>query len=147
MEKHTCRTYFAIYFKFNEEKNLALLKERKECLPQDIDIFNKDQVERYIIDNFDVKPEWRRHHFVVGLNEEYDVDVNAMLRVTLKKLMGKESVIKGLCKLFDVSTSLVIVPRIASGSDMPNQMLSLDFDIISFLYESGTSMDLDYYVI
>lgn len=147
MEKHTCKTYFSVNFNFDTNKNETLSKECSDCLPEDIGIFNKTQVEKFIIDNFDVQPKWRRHRFLLDVNEIYSVDVNDMIRITLKNLLGKENKIKELCQSFGVKTSLVVVPYIASETEEAKQNLSLDKDIIDFLYESGTSIDLDYYVI
>ncbi len=147
MEKHSCKTYFAVLFKFDIKKNIALLKERDDCLPEEIGILNRNEVEKFIADMFGVKPEWNRHHFVIGFNDDYDVDVNAMLRVTLKDLLGKEDKVKEMCGRFGVTASLEIVPQIAANSEEPKQILSLDKDMTDFLYLSGTLMDLDYYVI
>ncbi len=83
----------------------------------------------------------------MGFNENYNVDVNEMLRVTLKDLFGKEEQIKKLKKEFSLSAILEIVPVIASNSNEPNQYLSLERDIIEFLYKSETDIDLDYYVV
>jgi len=147
MQKHTCKTYFSVNFEFDRQKNTEFIKRRCDCKPEEIGIFNKEQAEQYIKDNFDVIPEWRRHRFVIGCNENYDVDVNAMLRETLKNLFGKEDKIRDMQKLFGVTATLEIVPYIVAGSEEPNPYLSLDGDIIEFLYKSGTAMDLDYYVI
>ena len=89
MEKHKCKTYFSVWFKFDFQKNMAFLKERRQSRPEEIGIFNKDEVEKYIVDTFGTVPDWCRHHFVLGNNENYDVDVNEMLRVTLKDFIGK----------------------------------------------------------
>ncbi len=145
--EHSCRTYLGVRFDFDIKKNAAAQKEGRDCLLEEIGIFNKQEVERFIVDELGVTPEWKRHSFVIGFNDEYDIDVNKMLRVTLKELFGKEEKIKELCSRFGVTTALEIVPQIASDSKEPKQILSLDPDIIDFLYDSGTAMDLDYYVI
>lgn len=83
----------------------------------------------------------------MGLNEQYNVDVNEMIRLTLKNLLGKEDKIREMQKLFSVQTALEIVPYIVAESEEPTQLLSLDDDIIAFLYKSCTAHDLDYYII
>lgn len=147
MRKHACRTYFSLNFDFDVKKNAELLKARRDCKPEDIGIFNKNEAERAVISALGETPEWKRHRFVFGYNESYDVDVNVMLRQTLKNLFGKEEEIKKLQKEFSLSATLEIVPLIASKSKEPNQYLSLERDIIEFLYKSETQVDLDYYVV
>lgn len=147
MEKHECRTYFSLNFDFDIKKNAGLLKKRRDCKPEEIGILNKKEAEGAVIKAFGIIPEWERHRFVLGFNENYNVDVNEMLRVTLKDLFGKEEQIKKLKKEFSLSAILEIVPVIASNSNEPNQYLSLERDIIEFLYKSETDIDLDYYVV
>lgn len=147
MEKNSCKTYFSVNFEFDRQKNAASLKEGRECTPEELGIFNKKEVEKFMKDVFGVKPEWRRHHFVVGCNEKYKTDVNKMIRKTLEKLLGKEDKIKEMQKRFSVTTVLEIVPYIASDCKESPQNLSLDGDIVDFLYNSGTAHDMDYYVI
>ncbi len=147
MEKHECRTYFSLNFDFDIKKNAGLLKKRRDCEPEEIGILNKKEAEVAVIKAFGIIPEWKRHRFVLGFNENYNVDVNEMLRVTLKDLFGKEEQIKKLKKEFSLSAILEIVPVIASNSNEPNQYLSLERDIIEFLYKSETDIDLDYYVV
>ena len=130
MERHTCKTYFAINLANDEREN---------------EVFKKE-IEKFVKENFDIAPQWRVRRFVIGYNADYRVNVNEMLRITLKDLMGKTDKIKELCKIYGVKTSLVIVPYIVVDSGAPNPLLSLDKDIIEFLYKSNTSMDLDYYV-
>ena len=147
MERPSCKTYFAVLFDIDIEKNAHLIKEGAQCLPQDIGIFNKDEVERFIVERLDVVPKWDRHHFVIGYNEHYDVDVNKMIRVTLKGLFGKERELKELCERFSVTLMLEIVPYIVANTDEPTQILSLYKDIIALLYNSGAEVDMDYYII
>ncbi|MBD5131860.1 MAG: DUF4279 domain-containing protein [Clostridiales bacterium] len=147
MERPACKTYFCLVFDFDVKKNAASLKARRDCTPEELGIYNKTEVERFIVDRLGVVPEWRRHRFILGCNENYDVDVNVMLRATLKDLFGKEDIIKRACEQFGVSAALVIVPYIVADSDEPHQLLSLDRDIIDFMSRSGMAMDLDYYII
>lgn len=147
MEKHTCKTYFSVNFQFDREKNAALLRERRTCSPEEIGIFNRDEVEKFISEAFGVKPKWNRHHFIIGGNAKYASDVNRMLAVTLKDLFGKEDKIKEMQRKFGVSTTLGIVPCIAGRAEKPPQELSLSQTAIDFLYLSDTGLDLDYYVL
>lgn len=147
MERHSCKTYFAVHFNIDREKNAALIREGRECKPQDIGIFNCGEVEKFIVEKLGVTPIWARHTFIIGLNDKYDVDVNVMLRKTLHNLFGKEELIKLMQKKFSVETVLQIVPYIATESDKPNQYLSPESDVIGFLYKSDTAIDIDYYII
>ena len=145
MEHHSCATYFAVCFDIDVDKNAALLRKSLDCTPEEIGIYNKEEVEAAIIE-LGVIPKWHRHRFVIGYNDNYDVNVNEMIRVTLKELFGKEAAIKELCDKFNVTAMLEIVPHIAKSSNEPTQILSLESDIIDFLHKSGTQMDLDYYI-
>lgn len=147
MEKHSCKTYLSVNFEFDRKKNAELLRLHRDCTPEELGIFNKEEVEDFITEKLGVTPKWRRHHFVIGYNEKYDVDVNEMLRVTLNGLFGKEDLIKELQQKFALTAVLEIVPYIAEESEEPKQYLTLERDIIDFLYKSGAEMDLDYYVI
>ena len=147
MENHTCKTYFTFQFGFDCQKNIELLHHGRDCAPEQIGIYNKDEVAQAIIDALDVTPVWHRHSFEIGRNEAYSVLVSDMVRVTIKNLKGKEQEIVDIKRRYNLTTCLVIVPYIVADSELPNQCLSLDDDIIDFLYKSGTSMDLDYYIV
>jgi len=142
----TCKTYFSIDFNIDEAKNAELLGKKRDCAPEEIGIFNKPEVEQYIKDIFGVTPKFNRRSFIIGLNETYDSDVNEMIRKTLNNLLGKEEQINTLKTKFSLTTSLEIVPYIATENP-DRQYLSLDKDILEFLYDTGTIMDLDYYII
>lgn len=147
MENHSCKTYFTFQFDFDRKKNIELLRNSLDCEPEQIGIYNKDEAEQAIIELLGVQPVWFRHSFEIGRTEAYSVYVSDMVRVTLKDLIGKEQQILAIKQRFNLTTSLIIVPYIIADSEQPNQCLSLDDDVIEFLYKSGTSMDLDYYVI
>lgn len=146
-QQHTCTTSFLFQFDFDCQKNIELLRHKRECSPEQIGILNKDEVEHAIIEVLGVKPIWNRHSFEMGRNDEYSVYVSDMIRVTLKDLFGKEKQIVELKEKYKLTTVLSIVPYIDSNSDLPKQCLSLDNDIIEFLHNTGTKMDLDYYIV
>ena len=125
---HSCKTYFSL------------------TLPAE-SVFHQNEVQAAIQEMLGVAPACRKRRFVIGYNETYDVDVNVMLRVTLKNLMGKEDEIKELCKRFSLTATLVVVPYIKYDSEEPKPYLSLERDIIGFLQRSDTAPDLDYYVV
>ncbi len=147
MKKHSCTTSFVFQFDFDFKKNVELLHISRDCTPEQIGIMNRDEVEQAIMSVLGLTPVFNRHHFVVGANTSYNVYVSDMVRITLNDLFGKEAQIVELKKRFNLTTTLSIVPYIVKDSDEPNQCLSLDDDIVEFLYKTGTQMDLDYYVI
>ncbi|MGN0812262.1 MAG: hypothetical protein ACI4MQ_01975 [Candidatus Coproplasma sp.] len=84
---------------------------------------------------------------VAGVCESYDVDVNVMIRQTIKGLLGNEEELLSLQQNFSAEIYLVVVPQIVAEGEEPNQILSLESDIIEFLYKSKVKYDLDYYVL
>lgn len=75
--------------------------------------------------------------------EDYDVDVNVMLRKMLKDLFGKEQKLKEITEKFLKVITLEIYAVIAKDSEEPKQNLSLDKDIIEFLHKSGVELKLE----
>lgn len=147
MYQHSCKTYISVSLDFDRDKNVELLRHGiKECEPEDIGIYNRDEVERELLRLTD-DISWFIHSFEIGFNDEYDVDINKMIRVTLKDLFGKQQLIKEIAARCHVEFYLHLVPYIVQDSDEPTQILSLDDDIIAFLHESGISLDLDYYIV
>lgn len=147
MKRHTCKTYFAVWLKFDEEKNRRLLRQGPaECAPEEIGIFNKEEVGERLLALTD-RVIWRRHHFLVGLNETYAPDVNEMIAVTLKDLIGKEEELRAIQRDYGVSMTLEIVPHIVHDSEESTQILSLGRETIDFLSKAGADMDLDYYIV
>lgn len=83
----------------------------------------------------------------IGENYCFDVDINVMLRESLKDLFGKEQILAELRKKYCLEYYLERVPTMVAYSDMPNQLLSLDDDIIAFMYKTGTHDDFDYFLL
>jgi hypothetical protein len=134
MKNHKCRTYFIITGDFNAKDVLNALEV------DNYEVFNKG--EEYKISK-------RKREFdeiKIGFHDNYNVDINEMIRATLKGLINKTDVLKTLKKELSLDYALVLVPEIYSDSEEPKQILSLDRDIIEFLYLTETDIDLDYYV-
>ena len=83
----------------------------------------------------------------IGTNYEFDVDINVMLRKSLKDLFGKEEILVELRKKYCLEYYLERVPTLIANSEIPNQLLSLDSDIIEFMYKTGAHDDFDYYIL
>ena len=81
---------------------------------------------------------------IIGRNERFNINVNEMLRVTLKDLLGKEELLFALKEKYGLTYYLERVPSL-SVSEV-NPILSLEEYIIRFLYLTKTIDDLDYYV-
>lgn len=81
------------------------------------------------------------------VNNEYDADVNNMIRKTAGRYYGKEDSLKKMLERTGAGLYLVIVVRIAKDGEEPYPVLSLDDDVIGFLYKSGAKEDLDYYIV
>lgn len=147
-KKPTCLTYLSVDFPIDHEKNVALLQKGKEGSLEElgIDPSAKEEVERALRARTD-SVLWDYHHFEVGRNECYDIDVNRMLRVTLKGLFQNARALKQLAEKYHLSLFLTVVPTLVAGSEEPSQYLSLERDIVEFLYFSGAKLDFDYYVI
>lgn len=103
----------------------------------------------------EITPEWyvkfprysTKICYRIGENDEYDPDLNVMLRKTLEGVMGKEELLRALIEKNGAEIYLVAVPEIIWDCEDPRPMLSLDADIVEFLYKSGARIDLDYYII
>ena len=117
-------TYFAIYF--NEELNLddfcaKLGFAKEEILP----LVHKDKI-------------------VIGENREPSLNVNECLRTTLKDLFGKEDILYQLKQEYGLDYYLAKVVYLTPEGVMP--ILSLEGDIVEFLYLTEAIDDLDYYI-
>ena len=79
----------------------------------------------------------------VGFNEDYSVNINDMFRKTLRRLMNKTELLSSLRERFDLEYFLIAIPELESESESPLPILSLDDDIIEFLYLTKAHHDLD----
>ena len=83
----------------------------------------------------------------IGRNEIYNVDINEMVRYTLKDLFGKEEILLELKEQYNLKYYLERVPQLHADTTNVNPILSLAPDIVEFLYKTQTIDDLDYYII
>ena len=82
----------------------------------------------------------------VGFNEDDSVNINDMYRKTLRRLLNKTELLSSLRERFDLEYFLIAIPELESESKKPLPILSLDDDIIEFLYLTKTHHDLDVYL-
>lgn len=129
--EHTCMTYLRLVFDGEYKSTPENFTEAAEALARDF------------TDDYRIKGKGLE----ICLNDSYNVDVNKMIRITVRAFIGKEEKLKKLLSEIKGRMYLEIVPYICGGSEKPAQILSLDDDIIEFLYKSGVSEDLDYYII
>lgn len=80
----------------------------------------------------------------IGYCNDFNVDINVMVRKTLKGLMDKEDILLKLKDKYDLEYYL---ERVVYINEDIKPLLSLDYDVVSFLYKSESIDDLDYYII
>ena len=119
-----CKTYFAVFYNDGFDK--------------------KDFCETLLLDEVQLDT-FYKEKLIIGFNEKYEVDINDMIRKTIKPLLGKEDELDMLRRKYNLKYYLVLVPTIKVDGVHP--ILSLAPDIIEFLYLTGTEEDLDYYIV
>ncbi len=82
----------------------------------------------------------------IGRNEVFDIDINVMIRKSIKDLIGKEDILLKLKNKYNLEYYIERVPWLVANTEKPRQILSLDNDIIAFMYKAQVSDDLDYYI-
>jgi hypothetical protein len=144
--KNTCHTYLRVITSYDKEKYTEYLKKRNfNFAPEDIGVFNKDEMEK-ALKSFTKNVEWKNYEFIVEDNDKYNVDINEMIRATIKPFVGREEEVKTLKEKYGLEILLTIVPEIYADNEEVRPLLSLDDDIIAFLYNTNISHDLDYYI-
>ena len=134
MEKHRCRTYFSITGNFNPQ---ALIKRLGVKADKTVTKGDKTPYVGKIAEFSYVK---------IGYNEKYDVDVNVIIRKTIAPLLEETELLRHLKDTFGLEYAIVVVPEIVAECEAPKPVLSLDRDIVEFMYLTGAEHDLDYYV-
>ena len=127
MKEHSCRTYFAIYGDFDSGLIIKMLNLNQINCEEKINGLGEKSLK-------------------IGINDVYDNNVNNMIRVTLKDLYYKVDVLIDLKEKYDLEYYLEVVPSIIRNSEKVKQILSLEEDVIEFLYKTKTIHDLDYYI-
>lgn len=82
-------------------------------------------------------------HIFIGFHYDYVEDVNIMVRNSLKTLFGKEEILVKLKEKYNLTYKLQRVPTLFVNRRIN---VSLDRDIIEFLYKSQTIDNLDYFI-
>ncbi len=132
--EHQCRTYFSVKGEFDVESFLQKTELKADKIVKKGEINEKS---RLLAECDEIK---------IGFNNSYDVNINVMIRKTIKDLLPKSDILAQFKKENNLEYYLVLVPEIATISDEPKQLLSLESDIIDFLHKTETAVDLDYYV-
>lgn len=83
----------------------------------------------------------------IGRNEEYDADVNVMIRKTLKHLFGKEKGLRAIQDEYWLAMTLDVVVLTDKDSKEPPQNLQLDEDIKEFLQKANVELNWQKYSI
>ena len=122
---HKCLTYFLIYSKR---------------------MINMDLIVKELGLSEDVISKMTEQSLEIGRCEEYDVNINNMVRTSIKPLVGKESILLSLKEKYNLEFYLSKVVLLDTKSNIPNPILSLEGDVIEFLYKTNTIDDIDYYL-
>lgn len=132
---HECATYLLLQLKGVDDYTIDTEAcARADKVGRAISAFTED----YVL---------KKYGFKIALNEQYDVDINNMVRKTIQDFIGKEKELRQMLVKFDAEMYLEIVPYIYADCEEPHPILSPDDDIIEFLYKSGVRLDIDYYII
>ncbi len=132
---HSCTTYLVLQLKgvvdHLKDKDGA---ERIQRASAALSAFTRD----YTLTKFG---------YEIAKNERYETDVNGMVRKTIAAFIGKEERLKEVLKAVGGELYLEIVPYIRANCAQPNPILSLEEDVVGFLYKTGTRLDIDYYIV
>lgn len=134
MKKHSCKVYFRIAGRFDPDFVSCVLGLTPYRVRRCGDVL---PISNIVVDEDDMD---------ICYNDVYNVDLNEMLRVSLKPLMNKVELLKTIRAELGVEYYVVLVPRIDLDSDDPTPVLSLDNDIMEFMCKIGAKHDLDYYI-
>lgn len=124
--KYHCLTYFRI--DFSDDFDLAVFANALDLSYETLLDFKCD------------------HSLYIWYNTEFDINCNVMIRQSLKDLFGKEEILLKLKHQFNLVYYLERVP-VVFFDETSNMILSLEKDIIAFLYKTDTIDDLDYVVL
>ena len=131
MNKNACYTYFAIKgdFKTQDISNKLGLIPFKEW---NIGDYRKNGT----------KFEFALWEY--GGCDEYDVEVENQMRKTIENLIPLKKELLEIKNKYNAYLVLEVVPTIYIGESTP--CLSPTRDIIKFLYETGSEIDIDLYI-
>ncbi len=144
MERNSCYTYFAIRGDFKHED----ITKRLNLTP--CDSWNTGDLSR-----FHPPEKERRYTFSCwkyGICNDYDIDIPNMMRKTIKDLIPKKAELLKIREDYDAGLYLEVVPEIYVPKDdndtdyEPHPVITPSRDIIEFLYETKTELDIDYYI-
>lgn len=100
-----------------------------------------------VLADFSKKIDSNKGKIKIGYCNRYNHDLNVMVRETLNGLVGKESLLVELKESYDLEFYLERVVYIDKKDDSVKPLLSLDNDIVEFLYNTEAIDDLDYYIV
>lgn len=143
---HTCKIEFVVELPFNKTKFQSLIKLKKlpnDIKPEEIEIKNIDDIEKELKN---ISQNFIFHlRFFKIINDDYDVYVSNMITKLINQLDEKKLI--ELKNKYNLSYKLLVIQHIDTSSTQPNQCLSINENIIDFLYKTKTRFDLDYYII
>ena len=147
--EHTCKTYISFSMKAQEECNFETVEEFERWEERQnyrMEVWNDFEICQKF-EEMGAKAQKLCASVTVNENNCYNVNVNEMIRQTIGCFVGKERELAEMIAHYDAEVYLVIVPCIKTGAESPNPVLSLERDVVEFLYKTGIKLDLDYYVL
>ena len=103
----------------------------------------EDFCEQLGLDLQETKDYGATDNIYIGYHYATTEDLNEMVRTSLKDLFGKEEILAKLKEKYNLKYTLERVPTVSNNYRLN---LSLANDIIAFLYKTGSSDNLDYFV-
>ena len=156
--KHTCSTCLSVWTNSDYMKNIYEYNDRaynkgessSRIDEMDLDCCLSDRKEQDVIDLVGEAEEGYVEIFAnrvveVGRNEEYNSDVNVMIRKTLKNLFGKEDGVRAIQDKYWLVMTLDIVALTDKDAKELPQNLELDDDIKEFLQKANVELNLQKY--
>ena len=111
------------------------------------DNFNLDEfIKNLGLKDYTIKVFPSRKKIEIGYNDKFNIDINFMLRETLKDLFGKETYLLEMKEKYNLEYYLERVLCLKKKTGLVHPILGLDNDIVEFLYKTKTIDDLDYYI-
>lgn len=131
MVKNSCLVYFSIKGEFVVEEISQILGLNPT------NSHNKGDLNK-------VKKPYEFAVWEYGTNNGYDVIVANQMRQTIKDLVPLKDKLCYIKNNYDVTMYLQVVPHVVAGQTAP--ALAPSQDIVEFLYQTGTELDIDLYV-
>ena len=82
-------------------------------------------------------------YIYIGYNYDFNENLNVLFRESIKNLIGKEDILVKLKEKYNLKYTLERAPTVSNNYRLD---ISLEEDIIAFLYKSQSKDDIDYFI-